>query len=145
MSNTSGVKTEKSCGAIVFRRHNNNFEFLVIKHRAIAGGHWDFPKGHVEHGESEEETAKREIYEETGLNVNFISDFREPISYSPKKEVVKTVVFFLAECFSSNVEYIFPELVDHKWLAFEEALDQLTFDNAKQVLKKANEFLTTIK
>ena len=66
---------EKSCGAIIYRIKDDNLEFLTISHRS--DGHWGFPKGHVEKGESEEETAIREIYEETGLQVNLIDGFRE--------------------------------------------------------------------
>ena len=58
---------EKSCGAIVYRRFHGNIEILLIKH--INSGHWSFPKGHVEGDETELETARREIKEETGLDV----------------------------------------------------------------------------
>ena len=58
---------EKSCGAIVYRRHHGNLEILLIKH--VNSGHWSFPKGHVEEGETEVETATREIKEETGIEV----------------------------------------------------------------------------
>ena len=56
---------EKSCGAVVFRKYHGNIELLLIKH--VVGGHWSFPKGHVEAGESERQTALREVREETGL------------------------------------------------------------------------------
>ena len=60
------MRYEKSCGALVFRRASQGLEVLLLKHRA---GHWDFPKGHVEAGESEQETALREVLEESGLTV----------------------------------------------------------------------------
>ena len=75
---------EKSCGAIVYRKYHGNTEILLIKH--INSGHWSFPKGHVEEGETEEETAKREIMEETGIDVNLDTTFREIVTYSPKKD-----------------------------------------------------------
>ena len=50
---------EKSCGAIVYRKFHGNTELLLIKH--ANGGHWSFPKGHVEAGETELQTAEREI------------------------------------------------------------------------------------
>ena len=56
---------EKSCGGIVYRKFHGNTEILLIKH--IKSGYWSFPKGHVENSETEEETAKREIKEETGI------------------------------------------------------------------------------
>ena len=58
---------EKSCGAIVYRKYHGNTEILLIKH--INSGHWSFPKGHVEAGETEVETARREIMEETSIDV----------------------------------------------------------------------------
>ena len=60
------MKSEKSCGAIVLSPDNTNRKVLLIKHEN--GGHWAFPKGHVEEGETEVETALREIKEETGLS-----------------------------------------------------------------------------
>ena len=73
------MKHEKSCGAIRY------------------GGHWAFPKGHVEAGESEEETAMREVREETGAQVRVRPGYREVTTYSPAKGVTKDVVFFVAE------------------------------------------------
>ena len=70
---------EKSCGAIVYRRYHGNIEILLIKH--INSGHWSFPKGHVEEGETEVETAQREIKEETNL------DFTNPKLFDIKANV----------------------------------------------------------
>ncbi|MBW2997162.1 NUDIX domain-containing protein [Candidatus Woesearchaeota archaeon] len=129
---------EKSCGCIVFRDE----EYLLIKHREKDGGHWDFPKGHVEEGESEEETALRETYEETGLKVEIIDGFKESISYHDFiNDVDKTVVFFLCKADSSEVKHITDDVVDHIWLEFEEALKKLTHDSAKELLKKAKVFI----
>ena len=60
------MQHEKSCGAIVYRKFHGNIELLLIKNQN--GGHWSFPKGHVEEGETEEQTAVREIMEETGIS-----------------------------------------------------------------------------
>ena len=60
---------EKSCGAIVYRKYHGNTEILLIKH--INSGHWSFPKGHVERGETEVQTAHREILEETNIDTIF--------------------------------------------------------------------------
>ena len=86
---------EKSCGAIVYRKFHGNTEILLIKH--INSGHWSFPKGHVEGEETEVETARREIKEETSIDVIIDPTFRETVSYSPKKDTVKVVVYFLAK------------------------------------------------
>lgn len=135
------MEHEKSCGGIVFRASNGKIFFLVMKHKETHGGHWDFPKGHVEEVETEEQTAIREIHEEAGLNVNILSGFREEIEYSPKPDVMKTVVFFLAETDSLRVRYIFDEMDNHGWFEFDDAMKRLTHDNSRKILKKANEFL----
>ena len=68
------MKYEKSCGAIVYRRYHGNIQILLIKH--INSGHWSFPKGHVEFGETEPETAIREIMEETNIDVIIDTTFK---------------------------------------------------------------------
>ena len=88
------MKHEKSCGAICYTREEGAPRVLVICHRY--GGHWAFPKGHVEAGESEEETAMREVREETGAQVRVRPGYREVTTYSPAKGVTKDVVFFVA-------------------------------------------------
>ena len=88
------MREEKSCGAIVFRCPADKLEVLLLKHR---NGHWDFPKGHVEPGESEQETALREVREESGLTVEIAgAGFRQLIRYSPARDSMKDVVFFIA-------------------------------------------------
>ena len=139
------MESHKCCGGIIFGKENDQIKFLIVKHKEKGGGHWDFPKGHVEKGETEEETASREIYEEVGLKVKFQNNFRESISYVDYiNNVNKTVVFFLCEAVSSEVKYIFDELEDHQWLCFEDAINKLAYDNAKNLLIKANSFLETI-
>lgn len=134
---------EKSAGIIVFRMENKEPEFLILHYGA---GHWDFPKGHVEEGESEEQTALRETEEETGIKeIIFVPGFRNSISYffKRKKETVKKeVIFFLAETKTKAVKLSF-EHKDYKWLNYEDAMKQLNFDNAKEMLKRANDFLSS--
>ena len=76
---------EKSCGGIVYRKFHGNTEILLIKH--IKSGYWSFPKGHVENSETEEETAKREIKEETGIDVYIDSGFRETVTRTQKRKL----------------------------------------------------------
>ncbi|MBR6598855.1 MAG: NUDIX domain-containing protein, partial [Oscillospiraceae bacterium] len=68
---------EKSCGGVVYRKSHGNLEILLIKH--INSGHWSFPKGHIEANETEQETALREIKEETGIDVVLDPSFRETV------------------------------------------------------------------
>lgn len=132
------MKHEKSCGAIVFRIHHDTPEFLLIQHRS---GHWGFPKGHVEQGETEQQTAVREVYEETGLQIELLEGFRETIQYSPAAKIWKTVVYFLAKAISEKVTYILPEVIDHKWLPLHDADAQLQFENQKGLLNQASSYL----
>ena len=88
------MKHEKSCGAVVYRMEEGQLFFLV-EHMKM--GHISIPKGHVEGNETEEETARREIKEETNLDVRMDTAFRHEISYSPASGILKQVVFFAAE------------------------------------------------
>jgi len=130
----------KSCGAVVFRR-NAHVEYLLLHY---GGGHWDFVKGEVEEDESEEDTARRELEEETGLtDAQFIGDFREEISYffrSAGQTIYKQVVYFLVRATSRTVKLSY-EHAEYVWLGYDEALKKLTFKNARDVLSKAHEFL----
>ena len=104
---------EKSCGAIVYRKYHGNLEILLIKH--VNSGHWSFPKGHVEAGETEVETALREIKEETGIDVIIDPTFRETVTYNPRKDSQKVVVYFIAK--AKNFDYVRQEseIAEIKW------------------------------
>lgn len=130
---------EKSCGALVFRRFHGNTELLLIKH--ANGGHWSFPKGHVEAGETEVETALREIKEETGIDVIIDPSFREVISYSPKKDTQKDVIYFIAR--AQNYDYTpqEEEIAQIKWVEINRAHTILTYDNDKQLVNKAKQVI----
>jgi bis(5'-nucleosidyl)-tetraphosphatase len=134
------VLNEKSCGAVVYA-NNSEVKYLLLRYEA---GHWDFVKGNVEEGESEKETALRELKEETGIDdARFVGGFREKISYFYKRQgatVYKEVVFFLTEAKNTNVRLSF-EHVAFDWLTYEEAMRKLTFKNARDVLQRARDFL----
>lgn len=136
------MKWEKSCGGVVFTRENNTIRYLIIRH---LGGHCGFPKGHIEPGESEQETAIREIREETGLAVSLVDGFRAADSYPlPNKPGVwKEVVYFLAE-FSDQTIHTQPEEISEAYLvSYEEALRLLPFPESKRILTDAHHFLTS--
>ncbi len=133
--------TEKSCGSIIYK---NNVELRVLVIKQTRNGNWSFPKGHVEGNESETETAKREVMEEVGLSVNMIDGFREVISYKPKSNVLKDVVYFISNCENQMVKLQREEVCDYKWLRPKDALEILTFKNDRIVLKKALEFIEEI-
>lgn len=104
---------EKSCGGIVYRKFHGNTEILLIKH--IKSGYWSFPKGHVEKGETEEETAVREIKEETGIDVYIDPDFRETVTYSPRKDAKKDVVYFVARARNFDYTPQLEEIAEIRW------------------------------
>jgi 8-oxo-dGTP pyrophosphatase MutT (NUDIX family) len=139
------MRTEKSCGAVVFRNKNDNIQVLLIRH--LNGGHWAFPKGHVEKGETEEQTALREILEETGLAVELDNRYRQVVSYSPKKDVVKNVVYFVATASSDAATVAQEEEISQiVWVDMHNAADYVSFDNDKKVLLGAIEhYLNTHK
>lgn len=121
------MTTEKSCGAVIF---NDEDKVLIVKHNA---GHWDFPKGHMEEGETEKQTALREVKEETNIDIDILEDYRYESHYSPKENVEKTVVFFLAKSKSDKLVKQDAEIANIGWFSNSEALDILTYDNAKEI------------
>jgi 8-oxo-dGTP pyrophosphatase MutT (NUDIX family) len=123
--------------------NNPDANYLLLQYEA---GHWDFVKGNIEEGETEKDTTIRELREETGIaDARFTDDFREKIAYFYKRQggtVYKEVIFFLIETGTRNVELSF-EHIGFEWLPYERAMEKLTFKNARDVLRKANEFLKT--
>ena len=131
---------EKSCGAVVVLT-NTEPKYLLLHYEA---GHWDFVKGNVEANESERETVIRELREETGIvDARFVEDFREKIEYFYRRQgttVHKEVIFFIIETRTETVKLSF-EQVGYTWLNYQDALEKLTFKNAKDVLQKAHKIL----
>jgi 8-oxo-dGTP pyrophosphatase MutT (NUDIX family) len=134
---------ERSAGAVLFIR-NGEPEYLVLHYTA---GHWDFPKGNIEPGETEEQAAIREIREETGItDVEFIPGFRQIISYryrKARKLVEKEVVLFLARTRTQNVT-ISHEHIGFVWKDYDGALKQLTYRNARNLLESAKQHLQKV-
>lgn len=131
-------RREKSCGAVVFTRIDGEIKYLIIKSLA---GVYGFPKGHVEDGETEKQTASREILEETALTVEFVDGFRAEDSYTIKDEIDKTVVYFLARFEGESFSKQDSEIETIELLSFEEAQGKLQFDSTRRVLTEANDFL----
>ncbi len=123
------MKNEKSCGCIII----DNGKVLLVKQTA---GHWGFPKGHVETNETEIETAIRETKEETNLSVEIVSNARYTMEYVIDEDIHKEVVYFIAKETTNNVIAQESEISDIKWFSFKEALETISFDNAKALLKK---------
>ena len=131
------MQHEKSCGAIVYRKFHGNIELLLIKNQN--GGHWSSPKGHVEGTETEEETAVREIMEETGIQVALDTSFRHVITYAPKKETTKDVIYFLARALTYDYTPQEEEIAQIKWVEINHATSILSYDNDRQLVTLAKE------
>ena len=129
---------EKSCGAVLFREPDGQRVYLTLH---STQGHWTLCKGHVEDGETELETAVREIREETGLEVRFTGGFREVITYSPFENCTKDVVFFLGKVSGGRLACQPEEVADARFLPFEAALESLTHASDKAILQEARRFL----
>ena len=151
---------EFSSGVVVFIKEAGKTLYLLLHYEA---GHWDFVKGNVEKGESEEQTARRECEEEAGIvDLKFLPDFSEKIEYFYKREgtavsakkadtaplapkgskretIHKQVVFLLAETKTKEVKISW-EHIEFEWLPYGKALERLTYKNAKEVLEKAHAF-----
>lgn len=134
------MKKEKSCGAVVYKKEENEILFLLLKHNA---GHWSFPKGHVEDNETEEQTALREIKEETNLDVTINKGFKRVSTYSPKEGVMKDVIFFIAELKENAEEEKAQEceIQELEWFSYEKAINTITYDNDKNILKQAIKYI----
>jgi 8-oxo-dGTP pyrophosphatase MutT (NUDIX family) len=144
--------SQKSAGAVIYHKSrqdkNEEIRYLLLHYpsgsRMPGKDYWDFPKGHMETDESPQEAAIREVEEETGLtDIKFIEGFEEQIKYFFQfkgKPIFKIVTFFLFKTETEAVK-ISSEHINYKWLSYEQALAQLTFANAKEILKKANDFL----
>ena len=128
---------EKSCGALVVRREEDQFYILMIRHKA--GGNRSFPKGHVEEGETEYETALREVMEETSSRIAIVSDFRATVNYRPSPGVMKEVVYFLAFTTSADIKAREGEIAEVEWVPLEKAEEYLAHDNDKTVFRAAME------
>ena len=136
---------ERSSGAVIFSNNKelNKSEFLLLHY---ASGHWDFPKGNIEDGEDEVQAAYREIFEETGIqNVHFLEGFRKKIQYHYRrghKSIRKEVIFYIARTDTKEI-ILSNEHIGYAWKDYIEAMNQLTYKSAKDLLKEVKIFLET--
>lgn len=135
------IKKEKSCGAIILKQQHGDFKTLVVRQNQ---GHWGFPKGHVENDETEYETAKREVKEEVGLDIEIVDGFREVTSYSPAPYVYKDVIYFLAKETGGQLIKQDAEIAEIRWVSFIEAFALLTYENDVKLLRKANRYIKVL-
>lgn len=130
---------ESSCGAVVYRDIRGEVRYLLIKNKRSA--HWGFPKGHIEPGETKEETAYREVLEETGIHISIIEGFESVSKYKIRDRVEKVVSIFIGTTKDTSTIIQTSEIEDYIWLTYEKAMNLLKFDNDKNILKSAHQFL----
>ena len=123
------LKKEKSCGCIIIEKD----KVLLIQQTK---GHWGFPKGHMEVGETEKETAIREVKEETNLDVKIIENKRYTMEYITDKGTLKQVVLFIAKKVKGNEKYQESEIKSMKWMTFKDAIETITYDNTRELFNK---------
>ncbi len=139
------MKQEFSAGAVVYYQKAGLVEFLMMKYRH---GRWDFPRGHIEKGETELQAAMRELHEEIGVRIrHFVPGFREVVSWHYTSGVTgvkmyKQVVHFLVRLPHKRVKLSFEDL-DMRWLTYRQALRLPMWPHVKHVLNRANAFISS--
>ena len=137
---TDSSMEERSAGAVVYRETGKGRLYLLLQN----AGRWDFPKGGVEKGESELQTAVREVEEESGItDLSFIPGFRKVIEYFYRREgknIHKQVVYLLASTGDGSVKISF-EHQGFGWFPYHEALLKASYDNSKKTLTEAEQYV----
>lgn len=130
---------ESSCGAVVYRRDRNQRKYLLIRNKRSA--HWGFPKGHIEFGETQEETAIREVLEETGIHIKIIPGFSQRSEYTIQGKIEKSVVIFLASTDDIRYKMQAEEIEECGWFTYDRAMETLNYENDKRILAESKQFL----
>ncbi|MBI2775338.1 NUDIX domain-containing protein [Candidatus Dependentiae bacterium] len=136
------MNREFSAGVVVYYERAGVRTYLLLHY---ASGHWDFPKGHIEKGEDKITAAMRELQEEAGLTATLVDGFEESFEYFFKNSktgelILKTVYFFIGKVNTKKVT-LSHEHVGYEWLPYKEAVEKLTYPNAKELLKNMEQFL----
>ncbi|HLD15421.1 MAG TPA: NUDIX domain-containing protein [Candidatus Nanoarchaeia archaeon] len=132
------MKKEISIGAIVFKKDLDNNKFLILKRRD--NNIWEFPKGHVEKGETEVDTLKRELYEELGTDeYSLINNFKENIEYVSSRNIIRIFIFYLIKL-TGRIKKS-KEHVDFKWINVNEASKYFKYDDMVSLLKRADRII----
>jgi 8-oxo-dGTP pyrophosphatase MutT (NUDIX family) len=136
------TKREFSSGGAVYKQDGGKVLWLICKH---SGYHkWVLPKGLIDPGEKAEETAVREVAEETGIKTKIIAKIPDPEKYVYTMNgvrIFKMVTYFLMEYVSGDIKDHDFEMEAVEWLPYDEADAKLNFHGAKAVLAKAKKLL----
>jgi len=121
--------------------------YTFIVHRTKSGGFWEFPKGHMNEGETQLETAERELAEETGLKLVYVLH-KEPLIETYRYEIEgdtrhKQVTYYLAMV-QGEVSLQREEVDDGKWVPLEEAEHQVTHETSQNISRRVLAALSTL-
>jgi len=139
------MRYEKSCGAVVFTEREGEIKYLII---SSLRGIYGFPKGHTEAGETEVETALREVLEETGLRVQLIEGFRTTDRHligSKADPITKDITYFLGRFDNQKPVFQKSEISGTYLVTFDEALNLFQYESPKRILKEANDYLLELR
>jgi len=130
-----------SAGIVVYKKQDGKVEYLLLRN---AKGHWDFAKGKIEEGETEKDAAIRELKEEAGIEVEISDGFKASFDFMYSRtggqKVHKTVHFFVGKAKTFDIK-LSREHTDFIWLAFDQAVEKLQFEEQKNLLIEVNDFL----
>lgn len=138
---SAGVIREFSAGGVVFKKTPTQTLFLIIQPKET--DRWQFPKGHLDEGESSKEAAVREVKEEGGVSAELVQKLGiQRYFFSMKKDkIFKSVTFFLMEYTTGDPKNHDKEVDEAVFLPFEEAFEKLTFKKDKETLSQAQSLL----
>lgn len=128
----------KSCGVIPYRRSDSGVEYLLLLQKGSRT--WSFPKGHMEAGEKEKDTALRELREECGLTARLDEGFREVVNYAVSDYSRKDVVLFPGEV-SGDIREAPGEILRHRWVSAREA-KKLLWGDYLRLMDRVEKYLT---
>lgn len=131
---------DESFGVIPLRREGDEWRVFLILHRK--GNHWGFPKGHRQNDETPLESAKRELLEETGFEVeHFIQEtpLVDRYQFRRQGQLVIKRVFYYPALVTGTFKMQLEEIREGRWMTFEEALKQLTFKEGRAICKQLME------
>ncbi|WP_347981312.1 bis(5'-nucleosyl)-tetraphosphatase [Limosilactobacillus portuensis] len=133
---------EITSGAVVYRKNTGKIEYLLLESQNK--GHFlGFPKGHVEGNETLEETAKREIKEETQLVLPIDTSFHVYTEYDLPNGNRKQMTLYTADLTQSeDIHLQAEEIKNCGWFNYADARERLTYNNLKQLLDQVNDHLT---
>lgn len=138
------VKYEHSFGIVPVKRLNESWSLLLVQHHA---GHWAFPKGHAEQEETPQQTAERELFEETGLKVELYlldSPLTESYFFTFKgQKIYKKVSYYVAQV-KGQVKIQESEIQSSQWFPIEQAASQITFPEGQKICGQVQQILALL-